>query len=550
MGKIYWHWTATAIAFLASLQGCGGGGGSGQSSTATASPSTTAGVTATPADAGSSKAIGQTSVVVAPDDSAKNPTDLVYADTVPSTANLFKLGNSPRWLVTNLNAERSAWQMASDGSSAWAAWIEYGTRKPGAFGVVPILKLARVQQSDWSVVTVPTASDASTLDTQTLALVANRGSATAAWVESTIDGSNRWIIRSTDVTSVASPPTQVAAVSSASSGYVSKLKLLAGNETEVFWLKQTWATGSSFAGSSEIWRAVRSGSNWQASLLRQVPSGSVVDFSVWSDGGQSLIAWVEKAGALSYVWTAVVSGNSLSGLQQLSSASTVLEVKAQSAAGASVVAWRASECNGSATATRQDTGNGTPTPSLADQYATAVPQVLTCAATRSGTGTWNPPISLGTLTSNVLDNLVVAARPSGEILVLWSAEYGADKRVASTICTASSCSTVSILAALNTGAPARVAGAATTSGFTVAWIAPDPYAPTLSAVTAVKLSPTGSVVSAASTIRGVFYGSGQSPMQTDPSLVGIGDASLLGWRTERFNTDATSDLNATWLTRQ
>lgn len=90
-------------------------GGSGQSSTATASPSTTAGVTATPADAGSSKAIGQTSVVVAPDDSAKNPTDLVYADTVPSTANLFKLGNSPRWLVTNLNAERSAWQMASDG---------------------------------------------------------------------------------------------------------------------------------------------------------------------------------------------------------------------------------------------------------------------------------------------------------------------------------------------------------------------------------------------------------------------------------------------------
>lgn len=143
--------------------------------------------------------------MVAPDDSAKNPTDLVYADTVPSTANLFKLGNSPRWLVTNLNAERSAWQMASDGSSAWAAWIEYGTRKPGAFGVVPILKLARVQQSDWSVVTVPTASDASTLDTQTLALVANRGSATAAWVESTIDGSNRWIIRSTDVTSVASP---------------------------------------------------------------------------------------------------------------------------------------------------------------------------------------------------------------------------------------------------------------------------------------------------------------------------------------------------------
>lgn len=246
----------------------------------------------------------------------------------------------------------------------------------------------------------------------------------------------------------------------------------------------------------------------------------------------------------------MVSGNSLSGLQQLSSASTVLEVKAQSAAGASVVAWRASECNGSATATRQDTGNGTPPPSLADQYATAVPQVLTCAATRSGTGTWNPPISLGTLTSNVLDNLVVAARPSGEILVLWSAEYGADKRVPSTICTASSCSTVSILAALNTGAPARVAGAATTSGFTVAWIAPDPYAPTLSAVTAVKLSPTGSVVSAASTIRGVFYGSGQSPMQTDPSLVGIGDASLLGWRTERFNTDATSDLNATWLTRQ
>lgn len=530
------------LGVAAMLQGCGGGGGEGAP---TATPS--AGTGANPSDANPST--GQPTGVPSGNlPTAPMPTDLVYADAVPSSASLFTLGSS-RWLVSNLISERSAIRLAAAGSNAYAGWVELDKRTPGGATSTGRLKLASVSQTAWNVGTT-SASAGGLVEGRTLAIAASEqaSGAIAAWVEyGMVANGTEWRIRSTAFgAGGVSAATEVFTLPDTSAARVDKLlvRFNADGSPEIFWLVQTWRAGTGEIGSSALWRAVRAGAGWQATRLRQVADGTIDDLTAWGGGslGQSGLAWLERVGSSTKLMSASAADLLQGQSTTLATAASMTEVQASSSAGLVALAWRASECTGS---TRQTTSSSVKPLAVATAAATSF---TTCLTVREGSSPWKDARTLGTLTSNEFDTAAVAVRPSGEILVVWSGEIGAYKQVAAAACTANSCNAASTLATPNMGPIARAAVTATTSGFAVSWVDVDPYAQHLTAARFVRMNAAGTMVGESKPVRGVFYGTGMSPTNKEPALVATGDSVLLGWRTERFNTDATSDFNAAWIT--
>lgn len=523
----------------AALQGCGGGGGDA-APTATAS----GGTSATPSDA--SPSTGQPAGV--PTDktpTAPMPADLVYADAVPSSASLFTLDTS-RWLVSNLTAERTVQRLASSASSAYAGWIELDKRTPGGATSTGRLKLATVGQTGWSVSTAPVLASGG-VDGRVLSITASETTgAMAAWVE--MVNASEWRIRVASFgAGGVSVPSEIVTIPDGNSVKVDKLtlRLNADGSPELFWLLQTWRPGTGEVGSSALWRAARIGGTWQVTQLRQVADGVIDDLAAWPGDGrnQAGVAWIERTGSLVKLLTATAAALPQAQPITIATATSMTEVQAARSAGLVALVWRASDCSGSI---RQS--SSTMVRPLA--VAAAATPFSTCMTVREGAGAWNDVRSLGSLTSNEFDTAALAVRPSGEILVVWSGQIGAYKQVSAAACTAASCGSASTLATPNMGPIARAAVTSTASGFAVSWIDTDPYAQYLTAARFVRTTPAGVMLGTPVPVRGVFYGSGMSPTNKEPALVAVGDGVLMGWRTERFNTDATTDFNAVWIAVQ
>ncbi|MCE4557369.1 hypothetical protein [Pelomonas cellulosilytica] len=475
------------------------------------------------------------------------PTDLVYADAVPSSASLFSLGSS-RWLVSNLIAESSAIRLAATGSNAYAGWVELDKRTPGGATSTGRLKLASVSQTAWNVGTA-SISAGGLVEGRGLAIAASEqaGGAIAAWVEYAMAANGtEWRIRSAPFgAGGVSAVTEVFTLPDTSAARVDKLlvRFNADGSPEIFWLVQTWRAGTGEVGSSALWRAVRAGAGWQASQLRHVSKGTIDDLTAWGGdtSGQSGLAWLERVGSSTKLMTAPAASLPQGQPTMLATAAAITEVQSSMSSGLVALAWRASECTGSI---RQTTSSTVKPLAVA---TAAITTFTTCLSVREGSSPWKDARTLGTLTSSEFDTSAVAVRPSGEILVVWSGEIGAYKQVAAASCTTNLCSPASTLATPNMGPIARAAVTSTTSGFAVSWVDIDPYAQNLTATQFVRMTAAGAMVGLPNPVRGVFYGSGMSPTNKEPMLVATGDSVLLGWRTERFNTDATSDFNAAWI---
>lgn len=427
--------------------------------------------------------------------------------------------------------------------------MEFDKRTPGGASSTGRLKLASASQTAWNVGTAPTSVGGS-VEGRNLAIAANTqsGDAMAAWVElGQVTQGTEWRIRAaTFGANGVAAPTDVITIPDASLGRVDKLVLRfnADGTPELFWLLQTWRVGTGDVGSSALWRATLTNTGWRASQLRRVADGTIDGMAAWGgdSNGQAGVAWLEHIGTTTRLLTASAADLLQGQPTVVAAASAMTEVQAEKASGIVALAWRASECSG---AIRQSTLE-TVKP-LAVAAAVATP-FATCMTVREGAGAWKDVRMLGALTSNEFDTAALAVRPSGEILVVWSGEVGAYKQVAAASCSVASCSAATTLATPNMGAIARAAVTATTSGFAVSWVDIDPYAQYLTAPRFVRMTPAGALVGDAAPVRGVFYGSGMSPIVKDPALVAAGDNVLMGWRTERYNTDATSDFNAAWRT--
>lgn len=512
--------TSSLVSVLMSLAlvACGGGGGGSDGSMGTAptggSTATPSGSTSTPAGTGS----GGSSTPTTPSNNSSTPNDLVYADSVPASANLFPLGAS-RTLVSNLNVERSAWRLASDENNAYAVWVEYDRRTAGGVTSKMLLKTAALNSASWSPATLPTAD---LFNDRQVAIAANgQGGVTVAWVEYVDNnGSRAWRIKSAETSPGATTTTEVAFVPNADSNYLANLVVWksAGQVTRVFWTQQTQPAGF------ELWQAVREGAGWKAGLLRRIEKGSMDNVVAWGKG-QSGLAWIERGDTGAALLTAMSDSLASSQPEVVTSASTLLDVKAATADSSVAIAWRGSNCA---------------------SLGTAGP-VQTCMTVRDGAGPWKAIRALGTLTSLEPDSLSIAARPAGQFAVAWSGEVGAKKQVAIASCSTSACSPSSTVATPDMGNYARTSVTATKSGFAMAWADVDPYATYLGAVSFLRLNAEGAAVGTPVVVRGVFYGSGQSPSVREVEVAGVGDNVLLGWRIERFNTDATSDLNGMWV---
>jgi hypothetical protein len=532
---------SVVFAAVAMLPGCGGGGGGSDVPIATPS-----GTGSNPADV--SPGTGQpTSVDPDKVPTAPMPTDLVYADAVPANASLFSVGPS-RWLVSNLTVERSVQRLASSGSSAYAGWVEYDKRTAGGATSTGRLKLASIAQTGLSVGSAAT-SPGGFVEGRNLAIAASdAGGAMAAWVEFA-QGNNgsEWRIRVAGFGAGAvSTPSEIAAIPDTSAAKIDKLILRFNTDgsPELFWLLQTWRPGTGEVGSSALWRAVRVGNSWQAAQLRQVSDGTIDDLTAWSGDaqGQAGVAWIERNGTSTKLLTATASTLPQAQPTSVATAASMTEVQAARSSGLVALAWRASDCSG---ATRQSSSSNMAKP-MAVIAAAATP-FSTCLTVREGGSAWKDVRTLGSLTSNEFDTAAIAIRPSGEILVVWSGEIGANKRVAAAACTAASCATATTLATPNMGSIARTAVTATSSGFAVSWVDIDPYAQYLTAVRFVRTNASGVMAGTPVPVRAVFYGSGMSPTNKEPALAAVGDNVVLTWRTDRFNTDATQDFNAAWL---